>query len=112
MMQSNGDINASTTNAASITTTNSIASAAARDAEEIVSEDMILASCQQGDMAKLRMWTSLGVSVLFSEAPLMRAAKYGQPDVVRYLVKELSADANQAANIGQTALMFAARHIF
>jgi hypothetical protein len=35
-------------------------------------------------VTQLRLWTSLGLNVLFSEMPLMNAATSGQIDVVRY----------------------------
>jgi hypothetical protein len=82
MMQSIGDHESSTTSAAVNTTSAPTTSSNARDEAEPVSNAMILACCDQGDITKLRLWTSLGVDVLFSEQPLMRVATYGMVDGV------------------------------
>jgi hypothetical protein len=106
MMQSTDGSNASTTSNAIATASASLSSSAESDeeaeAEESASEEAILACCVEGDITQLRLWTSLGVNVLFSEAPFMKAAKDGQVDVLRYFVRELGADVNQATKTGQT----------
>jgi ankyrin repeat protein len=115
MMLSTGETNSRNTSAASaagITIFVSHTSAAAIEVEESISDEMILACCKEGDITKLRLWTSLGVNVLFSAAPLMKAAECGRVEVLRYLAKELGADVNKATYLGYTALMFAARHRF
>jgi hypothetical protein len=105
MMQSTGQTESSTTTAT--ITTSSCANA--RDAEEHVSEEMIFYCCQQGDLVILKLWTYLGVRVLFSEAPLVYMAGYRQVNIVRYLVNELGADVDQNSSNDLTALRIAAR---
>jgi hypothetical protein len=71
---------ASTTPASTLSTTKP----AACDEAEEVSEQMILSSCQTGDVALLRLWHSQGVCVLFSGEPLVQAAQSNMRDVVKY----------------------------
>jgi ankyrin repeat protein len=47
--------------------------------------------------------------VVFGAEPLINAALYGKLEVVRFLVKELGADINQADEIGYTPLLVAAQ---
>lgn len=77
IMQSTGEDNSSATSATIITTSVSPTGSAPRDEEHSVSEEMILACCQEGDVMKLRLWYSLDVNVLYSAAPLIRAAAHG-----------------------------------
>jgi hypothetical protein len=70
-MQITGEMNISTTNATTTTTSAPVMSSIEGEVMEIVSEEMIFACCQRGDIAKLRLWTSRGVKVLFSEVPFM-----------------------------------------
>jgi ankyrin repeat protein len=69
---------------------------------------MILDSCEEGHITKLRLWTLLGVNVQFSDRPLIRALADGQVGVVRYLVEELGADVNQTMARGLTPFIIAA----
>jgi hypothetical protein len=71
---------------------------------------MILACCQEGDITKVRLWSSLGVDVLYSARPLIRAVDlgHGQEGVVQYLIEELGADVNQATTRGLTPFNLAA----
>jgi ankyrin repeat protein len=108
IMQSIDENKSSTTSAANITTSASATSSAAMDTVENVSEEMILACCKDGDITKLRLWNSLGVNLLYSESPLIRAVGHGQVDVVRYLVEEVGADVNRATVRGLTPLIMAA----
>jgi hypothetical protein len=73
------ETNSSTTGADStITASTSTTSSAARDKQDLesASEEMILACCEAGEITKVRLWTSRGVNVLFSERSFMRAAAY------------------------------------
>jgi ankyrin repeat protein len=51
--------------------------------------------CAAGDTAQLRRWARQGVRVV-SGLPLCAAALLGKVDLLRILIKELGADANQA----------------
>jgi hypothetical protein len=108
MMQSTDETDRSISTAASITSSTSTTSSAVREEEESISEEMIIDCCEEGDITKLRLWTSLGVNMLFSEAPLIRAVADGQVGVVRYLVEELGANVNQATATGLTPFIMAA----
>jgi hypothetical protein len=50
-----------------------------------------------GNVDQLRRWHLSGINVLFSAEPLVEAASYAQLDMLRFLVQELGANANQTS---------------
>jgi hypothetical protein len=67
----------------------------------------MMKACEQGDMAQLQQWGRQGVclpSYIFRNAVMLGV----RVDIIRCLIKELSADINLASNHGRTALFVAA----
>jgi hypothetical protein len=73
----------------------------------VVTEEMITAAAEVGDLEQLREWGRHGVRVGTIE-PLIAATCGGFPEVLRCLVRELGADVNQARLRGTTSLIVAA----
>jgi hypothetical protein len=73
----------------------------------VVTDGMIVEAIQAGDLERLTIWARQGVQVR-SVWPLAIAARSGQLEVVRLLVRELGADVGQAYH-GLLPLMLAAR---
>ena len=74
------------------------------EASENVPEEDIIRACIVGDLGQLQRWALRGVRVQSAE-PLLQAAGRGHLDVMRCLVSELHADANQQNEAGVTPLV-------
>jgi hypothetical protein len=71
------------------------ARATTRATQKSIAEVAIAQCCAAGDIDQLRRWARQGVRVA-SAVPLCVAAQLGKVDILRILIKELGADANNA----------------
>lgn len=94
---------------ASSTTSSSSSSAppAAPTMGRRISGEVIIATCERGDITQLRRWGRQGVRVVSAD-PLCYCSYHGLPlDIMRCLVRELGADVNLANQQGGTPLILA-----
>jgi ankyrin repeat protein len=78
------------------------------DAEGNISEDQLFDACRCGEVAMLQWWAKKGIRISSGE-PLVQAALKGKLEVMRCLVTDLGADANQPDDEGHTPLSVAAQ---
>jgi ankyrin repeat protein len=95
------DVSSSTATTASSTSNSSSSSSSSRNSRGAgaslrVSENVIVAACERGDIAQLRRWGRQGVRV--NNADLLITAIFAEVslDILRCLVMELGADVNKA----------------